>query len=124
MDSSVWVDHLRSEDEVASLLLGQDQILMHPFVLGELSMGSMKNRTHILHNLRRLPGALVAREDEVESFVTAHSLYGKGFGYLDAHLLVSTGIMAEVTLWTRDKRLHAIAQSLGLAASLPGFRIH
>jgi predicted nucleic acid-binding protein len=115
IDTSVWIDHLRQPEPKLAALVGVRNVLGHPFVLGEIAMGSFKNRENILTMLRRLPQAVAAREDDVHAFVTRHSLFGLGIGYIDAHLLVSAQLSPNTLIWSRDKRLLAVAEGLGLA---------
>ena len=89
---------------------------MHPFVVGEIACGSLANRALTLELLQHLPSAVVAEAHEVLSYIESESLHGKGIGYVDVHLLASTAL-AEIKLWTRDKRLFAIADGLGCALS-------
>lgn len=116
VDSSVWVDHLRSGDAKLTGLLQNNQVLAHPFVIGELALGHLKKRSMILADLQRLPQAVLAHDDEVLGFVDRHTLHGLGIGYVDAHLLTSVRLTAGGSLWTRDKRLNVIAKQLGLAS--------
>lgn len=117
VDSSVWVDHLRNRDARLSKLLEDGRVLAHPFVIGELALGNLKNRTLILADLRDLPEAVMARDEEVLGFIDRHALHGRGIGYVDAHLLASVRLTAGGLLWTRDKRLHEAAERLSLASS-------
>jgi predicted nucleic acid-binding protein len=117
VDSSVWVDHLRRRDAALARLLENGRVLAHPFVTGELALGNLKKRATILADLQALPQAVVAHDEEVLRFIDQHTLYGLGIGYIDAHLLASVRLTAEGSLWTRDKRLHAAAERLGLASS-------
>ena len=115
VDTSVWVDHLRAADrQLADLLLDED-VLCHPFVVGELACGALKRRTEILALLGNLPHAPVLRHEEVLAFVEAHDLMGRGLGWVDVHLLASARFAGE-RLWTRDRRLAQAARSLGVAA--------
>jgi len=116
VDSSVWIDHLRSGDAILSGLLGGGQVLAHPFIIGELAMGSLRQRDVILNALRDLPQTSVASDDEVLGFIDRQRLFGLGIGYVDAHLLAAARLTAGASLWTRDKRLHDIAERMGLAA--------
>ena len=116
IDTSIWVDHLRSGDETVAALLGERNVLMHPFVVGELAVGNLLPRELVLSRLRALPEARIARHDEVLDFLEHHQLFGVGLGYVDLHLLTSTQLTAGSTLWTRDRRLSAAASRLGLAA--------
>jgi predicted nucleic acid-binding protein len=116
VDSSVWVDHLRSGDAALAKLLQDSQVLVHPFVIGELALGHLKKRAMILPDLQRLPQAVLAHDEEVLRFIDRHTLYGLDIGYVDAHLLTSVRLTADGSLWTRDKKLHGIAKQLGLAS--------
>jgi predicted nucleic acid-binding protein len=116
VDSSVWVDHLRKNEAGMRRLLGAGQVLSHPFVIGELAMGSFKRRDLLVNELMDLPRAKVAEDDEVLQFVSRYALFGSGIGYIDAHLLAAARLMPGTLLWTRDKRLLGIASDLRLAA--------
>ena len=98
-------------------LLGGGQVFSHPFVVGELAMGSFNRRDLLLKELSDLPQAKLAEDGEVLNFVSRHALFGLGIGYIDAHLLASVRLMPGTLLWTRDKRLLEIASNLRLAAA-------
>ena len=115
VDTSVWVDHLRAGDEDLSTLLNNSQVLMHPFVLGELACGNLRNREMVLRLLKDLPHAALATDDEVLFFIGRHALMGRGIGYVDAHLLAAVMLDGAAQMWTRDKRLRAVANSLTLS---------
>jgi len=115
VDTSVWVDHLRAGDEDLVYLLNHSQVLMHPFVLGELACGNLRNRNEVLALLKDLPQATVATDDEVLFFIERHALTGRGIGYVDAHVLAAVILRGATWLWTRDKRLRTVADSLELA---------
>lgn len=119
-DTSVWVDHLRRGDSRLVELLESASVLMHPFIVGEIACGSLADRRTVLELLQDLPAAAVAESGEVLSFVERHRLWGKGIGYVDVHLLAAVALTNGATLWTRDKRLRAAAQSLGCAFGEPG----
>ncbi|MDP3873349.1 MAG: type II toxin-antitoxin system VapC family toxin [Methyloversatilis sp.] len=114
-DTSIWIGHLRRGDERLAQLLEAGQVLTHPHVIGELALGSLKNRRTVLEALQNLPAAPVARDDEVLAFIDANALFGLGIGYIDGHLLAATRLAAGTTLWTRDRRLHEAATRLRLA---------
>ena len=118
VDTSVWIDHLRSASAILSELLGDGEVLGHPFVLGEVALGNLRRRGEILRMLRRLPQANTASQREVLQFVDREALFGRGIGYVDAHLLAAARLTAGTKLWTRDHRLQAVAAQLGLAAAL------
>ena len=99
-------------------MLNSERVLAHPFVIGELALGSLRQRESILAYLQNLPQATVAGDTEVLRFVNQEALYGHGIGYVDVHLLASVRLTAGGSLWTRDKRLHAVAGRLGLAVAL------
>jgi predicted nucleic acid-binding protein len=115
VDTSVWVDHLRRGDAELAALLERGQVLMHPFVVGEIACGSLADRHLTLELLQQLPMAAVAEPDEAVGFIELRELHGKGIGYIDVHLLASTALSAGSTLWTRDKRLRDAAEALGCA---------
>lgn len=116
VDSSVWIDHLRNGEPTLVALLNTGQVLTHPFVVGELACGNLKNRTAVLLLLQDLPAAPVATDEEVLFFIERHGLMGRGIGYVDAHLLSAASLVgATGPLWTRDKRLAAVAEAMGLA---------
>lgn len=115
-DTSVWVDHLRAGDADLSDSLAVGAVFIHPFIIGELACGHMKNRDEIIGLLRQLPTAPRATDDEALQFIETHGLMGKGIGYVDVHLLASVALSAGVRLWTRDRRLASVAAKIGLAA--------
>ncbi len=115
VDTSVWVNHLRSGDTQLIAALQAGAVLGHPFVLGELALGSLRNREAVIDALRGLPPAHQASDDEVLSLIGQRSLYGLGIGYIDAHLLASTLLTPGTRLWTRDRRLLAAAERLEIA---------
>ncbi len=119
VDTSVWIDHLRHGDVELTSLLNAGQVLTHRFVLGELALGSLLNRNIVLNTMQNLPQITVATDDEVLQFIENQALFGKGIGYIDAHLLAAVRLTPSVLLWTRDKRLLAESVRLGLCANLP-----
>jgi predicted nucleic acid-binding protein len=112
VDTSVWIDHLRSGDEKLTHLLESTQVLTHPFVIGELACGNLSNRSEVLVLLADLPKVVTATDLEVLFFIKQHRLMGHGIGYIDAHLLSSTFLGSPAKIWTRDKRLAALAVEL------------
>ena len=116
-DTSVWIDHLRSENLQLNVLLRDDQVLMHPMVIGELACGNLPNREHTLAELLKLHAPPIATNDEVLFFIERYRLMGKGIGYIDAHLLASVSITDAALLWSYDRRLMSAAAGLGLAWS-------
>lgn len=115
VDTSVWVDHLRAGDDQLIDLLNANQVTTHPFVIGELACGNLRNRAETLKLLGDLANGPVAADDEVLFFIERNDLMGRGIGYIDAHLLAATSLAAPARLWTRDKRLRAASAALGLA---------
>jgi len=114
VDTSIWVDHLRKTDGTLKALLLEDEVLMHPLIVGELAMGNLRARENILITLLRLPKIAAVSRDEALHFISSHRLHGLGIGYIDAHLLASVRLMPNTTLWTRDKRLDSIAGAMRL----------
>jgi predicted nucleic acid-binding protein len=113
VDTSVWVDHLRRGDPGLVDLLERSIVIMHPFVVGEIACGSLRDRESILELLQDLPAAAVADGDEVLRFIDSHALHGKGIGYVDVHLLASVALTEGARIWTRDKKLRLVAQMMG-----------
>ncbi|HET6566229.1 MAG TPA: type II toxin-antitoxin system VapC family toxin [Xanthomonadales bacterium] len=112
-DTSIWIDHLRKGEQGLAALLEDNQVLVHPFVVGELACGNLRNRQSILAMLQDLPAVTVATDAEVLAFIEAQSLMARGIGYIDAHLLASVALSPPARLWTRDKALLGVAQDLG-----------
>src|ERR1700674_4550545 len=117
VDTSIWVEHLRHGQLGLVSLLHRAEVQCHPFIIGELACGSISRRSEILQLLRRLPSVLVLENDEVMTFVERHRLTGRGVGWVDVHLLASAAFES-VLLWSADRRLAAIARSLGVYGEL------
>lgn len=108
---------MRRGDAGLVALLERSAALMHPFVLGEIACGSLRDRESLLELLNDLPGVTIATDDEAMHFIERHRLQGKGMGYVDVHLLASVALTGGAKLWTRDQRLRQAAASLGWAHS-------
>lgn len=115
VDTSVWVDHLRSRESNLAAALDSGQVLMHPFVLGELACGNLKNRGEVLTLLGRLPQAPTATDAEALGFIERRALMDRGIGYIDVHLLASVVLSGTARLWTWDKHLAVVAAEWELA---------
>jgi predicted nucleic acid-binding protein len=115
VDTSVWVAHLRQGAMGLEALLQGGRVVCHPFIVGELACGNLRNRSEILSLLQKLPGAIPAGHEEVMEFIENYGLMGKGLGYIDMHLLAAARLTG-AALWTLDKRLHAVAVQLNLAS--------
>lgn len=118
VDTSIWIDHLRQSSERLVQLLGTGQVLAHPYVIGELALGSLQNRNAVLGALQNIPQAPVATDNEVLHLIETNALFGIGIGYIDAHLLAAARLSPGTMLWTRDKRLLDASTRLGLALSV------
>ena len=115
VDTSVWIDHFRNGVEHLAAALDTGQVLMHPFVLGEIACGSLSDRQEILQLMAELPLAPVVTDTEALLFIDEHALMGRGIGYIDVHLLASAVLGQDVELWTRDRRLARIAAEIEIA---------
>lgn len=128
VDTSVWIDHLRSGVPALSAVLHRNEVLMHPCVLGELACGNLKRRTDTLDYLYELPSAPAATDAEALDLIERRHLMGRGIGYVDIHLLAAAALGGDARLWTRDKRLAAVAAELSIGADEAGlsggFRVH
>jgi predicted nucleic acid-binding protein len=111
-DTSIWVDHLRAHDPALARLLLAGAIACHPFVVAELALGSLRARDKVLALLDGLAGLPLPEAREVRAMVERRRLYGRGIGYVDAALLASCLLAPGTRLWTRDRRLHAIAEEM------------
>jgi predicted nucleic acid-binding protein len=118
-DTSIWIDHLRSGNKEMRKHLDQGHIVIHPFIIAELALGSLKERTKTLALLDLLSQVRVAQLSEVRLTIEARHLYSLGIGLTDAHLIASVFINPSTLLWTRDKRLRKFAEALDIHASLP-----
>jgi len=99
--------------------LNQGQIVIHPFIIAELALGSLRDRVKTLAMLDLLPRVRVAQMSELRLMIEARRLYGRGVGLIDAHLIASVLINPPTLLWTGDRRLRKVAEDLGIHASLP-----
>lgn len=117
-DTAIWIAHFRADEPEMRAQLGRCNIVMHPFIVAELALGSLMDRGRTLGMLERLPQVRVAQLSEVRRMIEMNSLYSKGIGLTDAHLIASTLITPSTRLWTRDKRLKSIALSLHIDAEL------
>ncbi|AJK46223.1 type II toxin-antitoxin system VapC family toxin [Burkholderia plantarii] len=118
VDTSVWIDHINTADPMLIALLAEERVLIHPYVIGEISLGSLRNRDIVLGALLDLPHAAVATPDETFFLIEREGLFNRGVGYVDVSLLASARLMPGVTVWTRDKRLKNLAEELRLGAML------
>lgn len=112
-DTSLWIAHFRAGHEAFSEMLSDGLVLMHPFVLGELACGNLRNRTAVLSDLMALPLAKRASDDEVLRLIEQRKLWGRGLGWTDMHLLAAT-FLSHCNLWTLDKQLATAASEAGL----------
>ena len=113
VDTSVWIDHLHAADRSLAAHLLEGRVACHPFVIGELAVGSLRSRAEILGLLGALPAAPIVSHGEVLMFIEARALMGLGLGWIDVHLLASARL-AGYALWTKDRRLARIASRLGV----------
>jgi predicted nucleic acid-binding protein len=113
-DTSIWIDHLRSENKEMREHLRRGDIVIHPFIITELSLGSLRERSKTLALLDLLPQVRMPQLSEVRVMIEARRLYGMGIGLVDAHLIASVLVNAATLLWTRDKPLRKVAESLGI----------
>jgi len=118
-DTSIWIDHLSSPEPELSRLLNIRTVAMHPFIVGELSLGSLRNRSKILADLDLLPHVRTADTGEVRHMIEQHGFYSRGIGWIDANLLATVAINANLKLWSRDKPLRRLAEDLGLHVTFP-----
>ncbi|MBW1773549.1 MAG: PIN domain-containing protein [Deltaproteobacteria bacterium] len=114
VDTSVWVDHLRKGEIGLDSLLDDGHVVCHPFIIGELACGNLRNRSQILSLIQALPMATQAEHEEVMQLIENYHLMGRGLGFIDVHLLASASL-SDVHLWTLDKKLNQIALEQGIS---------
>ncbi|WP_459465483.1 PIN domain-containing protein [Rhizobium sp. No.120] len=118
-DTSIWIDHFRSADAELGRIIEDDRLLCHPSVIGELALGSLRDRSNVIAFLSAQRSAVVATHDEVMIMIDRHSIFSMGIGYTDAHLLASVLLDHKASLWTRDKRLRAAAEKARASLHIP-----
>nr|VFK37539.1 MAG: hypothetical protein BECKSD772F_GA0070984_101625 [Candidatus Kentron sp. SD]VFK43330.1 MAG: hypothetical protein BECKSD772E_GA0070983_102421 [Candidatus Kentron sp. SD] len=114
VDTSIRIEHLRQRSEKLSVLLGNNAILIHPFVIGELACGNLRHRRRVLAGLYEIPLVATVSDSQVMEFVEDNTLFGVGIGWIDAHLLAAAAKTDDCQLWTRDKRLRFQAERLNM----------
>jgi len=108
VDTSAWIQHFRKRDETLVDLLEHSRVVTHPFIIGELACGSLKNRHSTLELFTLLPQGQIASHDEVLNFVETHKLFAGGIGWVDAHILAAC-LLGRFSLYTKDKPLQRAA---------------
>ena len=124
VDTSVWIDHFRHGDAELRRIIEDDRLLFHPSVIGELALGSLRDRGSGIAFFIAQRGAVVATHDEVMTMIDRFGIFSMGIGYTDAHLLASALLGEKVTLWTRDKRLRAAAEKADVPLHIPADEPH
>lgn len=119
VDTSVWIDHFRHGDAQLRRIIEEDRLLCHPVVIGELALGSLRDRGAVMTFLAAQREASIATHDEVMTMIDRHMIFSMGIGYTDAHLLASVLLNRQTALWTRDKRLRAAAEKVGASLHTP-----
>jgi len=114
VDTSVWINHLRADNPKLKALLLEIEVVSHPFIIGELACGNLKNRKEVLSLLETLPSSHVVSAGEFHHFLEQHTLMGKGIGFVDIHLLASAKL-SRIRIWTEDKNLKKVARNLNLS---------
>jgi predicted nucleic acid-binding protein len=118
-DTSIWIDHLHHNNPELQELTERGRIVMHPFIVAEVALGSLRNRRKTFALMEALWQLEVAYLEEVRNMIEVHTLYSKGIGLTDAHLIAACLMTPGTFLWTRDIRLAAVAKALGIQANLP-----
>ena len=115
VDTSVWINHFHKSNPALVEALDRGEVLIHPFVIGELACGQLAKRREVLDLLSMLPASAMATDEETLHFIERHKLMGKGLGYIDIHLLASAILTEAASLWNTDNQLSAIASELRVA---------
>jgi len=114
VDTSVWILYFREGLSDLANLLNKGLVASHPFIIGEIACGNIKNRTEVLALLQLLPQVTQAKHAEVIAFIESNRLMGRGLGYIDLHLSASARL-SRIPVWTLDKRLDETNQELGIS---------
>jgi predicted nucleic acid-binding protein len=117
VDTSIWIDHLHRGDAALADLLADGEVLLHPYVRTEIALGSIRDRQTVLAMLGAIPAAPVVSTEELLVLVESNRFFATGLGLTDAHLISSALVVDEALIWTRDKRLEAVAIRLGVSAT-------
>lgn len=115
VDTSVWISHLRNGETALAVMLDQNLVLAHPWVIGELALGHLSDRDEVIALLAGLSQATVATTDEVLTLTARERLDGSGIGYVDAQLIASTLLTRDSAIWSHDRHLVTVAKRLGVA---------
>jgi hypothetical protein len=113
VDTSVWISHFRHGNSGLQKLLQEDRVASHPFIIGELACGNISNRTEILSLMQSLPMLDVVQTEELLLFIDHNKIMGTGLGFVDVHLMAAAAL-AEVPLWTQDKKLKQTCARLSI----------
>ncbi|MDF0674309.1 MAG: type II toxin-antitoxin system VapC family toxin [Nitrospira sp.] len=111
VDTSLWIDHFRTNSFALRRLLDDDLVMCHPLVIGEIACGNLKHRSEVLESLAALPTTPIIEYQELLTFIATHKLFGQGLGWIDVHLLAST-MLRQATLWSLDQPLRRAARRL------------
>ncbi|MDP9838144.1 putative nucleic acid-binding protein [Neorhizobium huautlense] len=113
VDTVIWADHFGKPDARLMGLLEEDEVHIHPHIIGELALGNLRQHDIVIGYLQRLPQSVVASDKEVLATIRLHRLSGSGIGYSDAHIMASVLQSPGMLLWTRDRRLNAVVHRFG-----------
>jgi predicted nucleic acid-binding protein len=117
-DTAIWIDYFRGRNPRMRSLMESGQVAVHPYVVAELALGSLHDRARTLAELDKLTSVRIAYLTELRRMIEAHSLYSRGIGLMDAHLIASCLMTPGTRLWTRDKALQSVARNLGVLAPI------
>ena len=113
-DTSVWIDHFRGRLEGLGPRLDAGDVMIHPFVIGELLLSGLNRRPQAVAELRSLALAREPRTEETEALILSNSLDGRGIGYVDCVLLAAVRLQPGARLWTLDRELHCVAAEMSV----------
>lgn len=118
VDSSIWIAHFRERNLELQRIIEDDLLLCYEAVIGELALGSLRDRANVIAFLSQQRQAPVASHLEIMTMIESHGLFSMGIGYTDAQLLASVLLERRASLWTGDKRLQATAEKCGASLYL------
>jgi hypothetical protein len=113
VDTNVWIDFLRQSEPELRDLIKKDRVLTCRCVIGEVMVGSLRDRIGVRQFLLKLPSASEATFSEILKMLEMRRLHGCGLQWNDV-LLLAAAKLSSARIWTRDKRLAVAAEEYGI----------
>lgn len=82
VDTDIWIEHLKASNRQLAILGEALEALVHPYVRGEIALGSLPDRKRLLARFDGMPQPPVARHSYVMQLIEAENLFSSGIGYV------------------------------------------